>query len=159
MRGFLKNILESIRNCPTNAQGDHSAQTLHLATAALMIELCRADQHVAKAEIDSLRNILASHFGLEKRQLDELVTLAYSEADAATSLYEFTSVFNDNFTYPDKVTLISQLWEVAWADGNIDRFEDHLIRKVADLLYVSHSDFIRCKLVARDGMERPASTI
>lgn len=152
MPGFLKNFIKQLSGDENERQADHSAHTLQLATAALMLELCRADQSVDDSELQKITKILESHFTLSQQQLNELMTLAESEADTATSLYEFTSVFNDNFTYNDKIMLVSYLWEIAYADGSIDRYEDHLIRKVCDLLYVSHSDFIRCKLQVRDSL-------
>jgi len=132
---------------------EHTVQQLRLASAALMIELCRADQSIDESETRAIVDILRNTFGLEQTELDELVQLATEEAKDATSLYQFTSLMNDNFEYQEKMQLILNLWEVAYADGNIDRYEDHMIRKVSELLYISHTDFIFCKHKARDKAE------
>lgn len=125
-------------------------QQLQLASAALMIELCKADQSIDEVEMQTLVNILRERYALDESALEELMTLAQEEAREATSLYQFTSQMNDYFDYGEKVQLILNLWEVAYADGKIDRYEDHLIRKVADLLYISHVDFIGSKHKARE---------
>jgi uncharacterized tellurite resistance protein B-like protein len=80
--------------------------------------------------------------------------LAEEEAREATSLYQFTSLMNEHFDHREKVLMILNMWEVAYADGRIDRYEEHLIRKVADLLYLSHKDFITSKQQARARADR-----
>lgn len=130
--------------------GDEVVDRLHLACAALMIELCKADLSIDDTEIKKVSNILQNKFDLPEETLDELFDLAQQEADDATSLYQFTSLINEAYEYPAKITLIHNMWEIAFADGNLDRYEEHLIRKVAELLYVSHSDFIKTKLAVKN---------
>jgi len=130
-----------------------TAHRLQLASAALMIELCKSDQSIDDTETDALVDILKIRFDLDENQLSELMLMAEQEARDSTSLYQFTSLMNENFEYSEKVILIGNMWEVAVADGKIDRYEEHLIRKVADLLYLSHLDFIKTKKLARDKYE------
>lgn len=126
-----------------------SEQRLRLASAALLMELGCADHDFSEAEHQALRQILRERYGLDAVQLDELWQLAQAEKHDATSLYQFTSLFNEHYDYPAKLQLLANLWQLAYADGRLDRYEEHMIRKVADLLYVSHKDFIQTKLAAR----------
>ena len=128
----------------------HSANKLQLASAALMIELCKSDQEIDETETTKLVQILKERFELEQDDLDELITLAKEDVREATSLYQFTSLMNEHFNYGEKVQLVMNMWEVAFADGKIDRYEEHLIRKVAELLYLDHKDFILSKQRARE---------
>lgn len=128
----------------------HSAHKLRLASAALMIELSKSDQEIDKTETAKLVQILKERFELEQEDLDELITLAEEDVREATSLYQFTSLMNEHFNYGEKVQLVMNMWEVAFADGKIDRYEEHLIRKVAELLYLDHKDFILSKQRARE---------
>ena len=73
---------------------------------------------------------------------------ARERVEGATSLYDFTKVINDHCSPDQKLQLISAMWTVAYADGDLSKYEEHLIRQVADLTYVSHSDYIHCKLAA-----------
>jgi uncharacterized tellurite resistance protein B-like protein len=123
---------------------------LQLASAALMIEICKADDSVDEEEISKITVILSEKFALNQLALDELFDLASQQTDEATSLYQFTSLIHEAYEYDAKIALIQNLWEVAYADGNLDRYEEHMIRKIADLLYISHSDFIRTKLVVKN---------
>ena len=127
---------------------------LQLASAALMIELTRADRQFDQAETDAMLAILKERFDLDQSAMDELMILAEEEAREATSLYQFTSLMNEHFDHREKVLMILNMWEVAYADGRIDRYEEHLIRKVADLLYLSHKDFITSKQQARARADR-----
>ncbi len=130
--------------------GDEIIDRLHLASAALMIELSKADYSIDDSELKKISSILQKKFDLPEDTLEELFDLAQQEAEDATSLYQFTSLINEAYEYPAKIILIQNMWEVAFADGNLDRYEEHLIRKVAELLYVSHSDFIKTKLAVKN---------
>lgn len=146
---FFENYLKDREDEPAEDR-EHKVQ---LAAAALMIELCKCDQGIADDETEALVAILRERFGLSPLRIDELMTLAEQEAREATSLYQFTSLLNESYSYEEKTLLIKSLWEVAFADGNLDRYEEHLIRKVAELMYVSHGDFIRTKLEVKEELQ------
>lgn len=124
-----------------------------LATAALLIEMTRADYEVKKVERDAVTRAVQRAFGLNVEETAELVALAEREADEATSLYEFTRLINDNFAPEQKEHIIELLWQVALADGEIDKYEDYLVRKVADLIHVPHLTFIRAKHTAMESVK------
>lgn len=123
-------------------------QSLQLAAAALLIELSRADYQREPAEQQAIEAALRKSFALSEQQLTQLVELAEEEALQATSLYQFTTLIKDNYTPEQRFDLVAMLWQVAIADGEISKYEDHLIRKIADLIYLPHSEFIRAKLSA-----------
>lgn len=120
--------------------------TVELAAAALLIELSRADFKQDPAEQQAIEKALKKKFNLEQQALDTLIELAEAENQQATSLYEFTQLINAHYSPEQKFTLLKALWQVAIADGEISKYEDHLIRKIADLIYAPHSDFIKSKL-------------
>ncbi|MGW8309843.1 MAG: tellurite resistance TerB family protein [Thiogranum sp.] len=118
---------------------------LHLATAALLFEMLRADDHEHPTERHVLERALQEQFGLGKAETGELAALADREAADAVSLYQFTGLINEHFTPEQKVQVVEMLWQVAYADGRLDPYEEALVRKIADLIYVPHRDFIRSK--------------
>lgn len=124
-----------------------------LATAALLIEMTRADHDVKSVERDAVTQAVQQVFKLDSSQTAELVALAEEEADGATSLYEFTRLINRHFDQQQKEHIVELLWHVALADGEIDKYEDHLVRKVADLIHVPHRFFVRAKHKAIRRME------
>ena len=123
-----------------------SPANIGLAAAALLIELIYTDDQVLKQETDKLFDILQEEFGIEPEDIDELVTLAEQEVKEANDLYQFTRLINDNYSYEQKCTLIKALWQIAYADDELDKYEESTIRKIADLIHVNHSDFIKAKL-------------
>lgn len=119
---------------------------MRLATAALLVETARSDFEFDMSERDALDTILQRVYGLTKRETEELMKIAEAEVDASTSLDQFTRLLDRNLGLEQKHHILELLWEVAYVDGRIDKYEEYLIRKIADLLHVSHSHFIRAKL-------------
>ncbi len=123
-----------------------------LAYASLLIEVIKSDDHFDQRENDELLDILRTKLSIERKALDELSELAQKKSDESTSLYEFTREINDKYQYEEKVNLIEDLWRIAYSDERIDKYEDYVIRKVADLIYVTHSDFIKSKLKVKNSI-------
>jgi len=122
----------------------------HLATAALLIEVMVIDGNLDNQELQSISATLCRILDLSRDQVDELIALSREEVAEATSLYQFTKEINANFDIDGKKDLLTCMWRVAYADGQLDKHEENIIRRVADLLHIRHSEYIRCKLDARD---------
>lgn len=150
---MLKLIRNLIRNDTDVAEPDVHPSGLPsqaLAAAALLFETARADNEIDDGELHMLRQRLAERFELSRDELDQLTDVALGEVERATGFYEFTSVLNEHFDYDARVEMVRAMWDVALADKEIDSFEEHTVRRVADLLHVAHRDFIRAKLDSRD---------
>lgn len=143
---MLASLTEWFRSCLVAQLETDKAHALNLATAALLVEISRADNHVSDSERAAMIEALRKSFGLDELEAQELVQLADRAADQAVSLTEFTRLLNQNLTQEDRVSIVQSLWHVANADTDIDKYEEYYVRKIADLLYVSHSEFIRTKL-------------
>lgn len=124
---------------------------VRMISAALMAEIATADQKVDERERTALVRLLREHYQLDEETASNMVEQALTDRHEATSLYEFTQTVNENFSERDKYLLIKQMWVVAFADGEIDAFEEHLIRRVAELIYLPHGLFTRARAEARDG--------
>lgn len=136
----------------TPDEAGNEAQRLkqfELAGAALMVELMETDHELDERESREFVRVLQETFALDNGETEEIVSLARETARDATSLYEFTRLINDHYSYPDKVLLIENLWRLAFADDRLDKYEEGLIRRVADLIHVRHGDFIQAKLKMR----------
>ena len=123
---------------------------LQLASAALLIETARADFTQGEEEQEAMEQLLCSSLKLGEQEVKKLIQQAAEKVDESISLYEFTRLINDHFTMEQKLQLVQNMWVVAWADNKVDKYEEHLIRQVAELTYVAHQDYIRCKHTARD---------
>ena len=128
---------------------DASDHPLELATAALMMEVARADFDRSSEEIDLILQQLAGRLHLSSSEISNLVALAEDTSEEAHDLYSFTRILSDAFTYGEKKKLVVDLWEIALADTNIDPQEDHIIRRIAGLLSVDHSDLMHARAQAK----------
>lgn len=141
----LKSLFE-----PARVQSEESRQkNLRLAAAALLVETARADFSQNAVELAKMKQLVASALKLGEDEVQGLVAAAQESVEDATSLYDFTKVINEHCNPEQKLQLVGAMWTVAYADGDADKYEEHLIRNVADLLYVPHSNYIQCKLAAR----------
>jgi len=123
---------------------------LNLATAALLIEIARADADFDASEQSRIEHLLADTLDLSRQEIEALVRLATEESREATSLHEFTRLVNEHYSVGEKRRLMEQLWRVAYADGRIDRYEEQLLRRIADLLHIRHSEFMQARHAAAD---------
>ncbi|MDG0969478.1 MAG: TerB family tellurite resistance protein [Porticoccaceae bacterium] len=123
--------------------------TEQLATAALLIEVMVIDGALNDDELQSISNTLIKMLDLTLAQVEELINLSRQEVTEATSLYQFTKEINEHFNQTKKLSLMTAMWQVAYADGYLDKHEESIIRRVADLLHIRHSEYIQCKLKAK----------
>jgi uncharacterized tellurite resistance protein B-like protein len=124
---------------------------LRLAAAALLIEVSRADYTVDSAELRAIKTVLQTALGISEQEIEEIVALAGVAAGKATSLYEFTRLINDHYSREQKLVLIQAMWRIAYADEDLDKYEERLIRQVSDLIHVPHRDYIRLKIAVSSG--------
>ena len=147
---FFKQFIE-----PETSRADGD-KTLQVATAALLLEMMRMDNRFADEERAAVVESLRQLFGLAPDQLETLLALADQEVRQASGYYQFTSLINKGCNAGQKVRIIENMWVVAMADGHLDAHEEHLMRKIADLLYVGRADYIAAKQRAREVTKLPA---
>ena len=146
---MLKGIRQYFQQNIKSVSGGQVAKTperaLQLAAASLLMEVSRADFNISPEERNLITRAMQDMFNLSANETDELIELAEQEIANATCLYEFTRLVNDHFDYEEKLKIIHMMWRVAFADLNKDKYEEHIIRRVSDLLHVSHKDFVRLR--------------
>jgi uncharacterized tellurite resistance protein B-like protein len=130
------------------ASGGNDALTLQVATAVLLLEVAAADDHVSAAEREQVDALVARLYALSAGAARELSAQAVQLLGDATSLFPFTRLITSECSMEQRVEIVRMLWEVVFVDDAVHTLEEHLVRKVADLLYVPHSQFIRTKLQA-----------
>ena len=121
---------------------DHA---LRVATAVLLVEVMRADFRVDAAERAQLRQLMQSQFGLDEAELDAVLEQAEEDADRLVSLQHVTRLLNEHYDHAMKRRIVEMMWQVVYADGEKDHYEEHLLRQVAELLYLSHGEFIQAR--------------
>lgn len=146
MLASIKNFFQQQLAMDATQAQDSVERRSRLAAAALLIEVVRADEQFTAEERSALLSGLAEKFALDAEAAQQLLSLAEDEAHEAIDLYQFTSEINRHFTAEQKVWLVEQLWRAAYADQVLHYREEHLIRRIGELIHVPHSAFIAAKL-------------
>lgn len=144
----LKDFLEEIvpESGPSSGR---EALPLRLAAAVLLMEVMRASDGISPDERGAAARFLADQFDLADDQMAPLLAHAESESIAAYDYFRFTDPLDSGLTQDRKIALVEAMWKVAYADGHLDPRENAVISKVADLLHVSHGDYIAGKMRAQ----------
>lgn len=142
----------SLEQKTTLAQANDTEHQLKLATAALMIEMMQQDDKISDDEITTIRQTLQHNFTLTDTETLQLCELAKQELDAAVDSHQFTRLIARHYTQTEKIKIIENLWRVAFADKHLDPLEEHMVRHIAELIYVPHREFIRTKHKVQNSM-------
>ena len=153
MLKLLKELMYKNRTSISDTNTNEMRKTMNLISGALMVEVMAADHDFNSEEELKLKEILLDRFEIPENEIKKISEQMKKRADDATSLYEYTSLINENFNREEKLDLIRNLWAIAFADKILDRYEDSVIRRVCELTYVSHSDFIKTKLEMKNKKE------
>ncbi|MDH3491232.1 MAG: TerB family tellurite resistance protein [Gammaproteobacteria bacterium] len=147
---MIKRLIDQVVNViATPERAESSAKdreaALRLATAVLMIDVARADHEFDESEFDRILELVRAHFKLEPEDAAQLVVAANERSDEAVSAYEFTQLLHEHLDEEEKTRIVSLLWQIAYADGRLDKYEDAFVLKISDLLYVSRGRVMQLK--------------
>ena len=149
---MLSHLLSRLKE-PLAKNEAEVAELLPLAAAVLYLEVAWADHDIADEEMGLISRTLTEQFDLPPEELHIIVTESRAQHESSVGLYRFTRIINDAWDEEAKYQLVVKLWELALSDSELHSFEEHTIRKIAELLYVSHSRFIEAKLTVKRGVD------
>jgi len=148
MLSKLKKIFSS-DDAEINKDEGKLAKDLAFASTALLLEIARSDKDIDDLERAAITDAVVIATDLQAEEVEEFIDDVNSTVDESISLYDFTSEVNEKYSREKKCELLKLLWKVAYADGRVDKYEEHYIRKISDLLHLAHGDFIKAKIDAR----------
>lgn len=143
-------MINKIKQWFLQEEATEESISVDLAAAALMVEVMAADHEWDDVEEQTIRQLMTDTLNLSGPDIDDVLALAKEGVTESHDLYQYTSRINDHFDEDQKYQLMVSLWRVAYADGNVDRYEDHMIRKIGELIYLHHSHFMKAKHEARN---------
>ena len=151
MFNFLKNLLEKASEGLAGNASQHAvwqkaglSETQFMAVV-LLLQLSHADFDSTEQEQQLVLGYLQREYQLAPDIAQQVLAQANQLAADATCLHAYTSKLKV-LSETERLALLNQLWQLAWADGSVDPNEEMMLRKVADLLFIRHSDFIKAKL-------------
>ena len=118
---------------------------LAVAATALMVQLSGVDNDRDERELQTIVDCAVKAHQINHEEAQEILDDALAHADDAVSLYEFTGQINEVLDHAEKHALLVSIWRVAFADGRIDKYEEHLIRRIADLLHLNHREYMQAR--------------
>jgi len=148
IRTLVEKISQAIQEPETDKEAER-ARALRLATAVLMADVARADYDFDEDEFAKLLDLVQLHFGLSAEDATQLANEASEVAEDLVSLHEFTQLLHRNLDETEKEEVVALLWRIAYADGRLDKYEDSLVLKISDLLYVSRGRVMQLKAEAQ----------
>ncbi|MCP4682996.1 MAG: TerB family tellurite resistance protein [Desulfobacterales bacterium] len=146
MIDLLKKIFDKSKESNDIDQQDTSFHDIRVATCALLVEMSNIDGEFSESERDSIISILKKDFDLSDEHASELLQSSNEELAGSVDLWPFTNLINQKFSLDEKLRVIETVWKVAYADGKLDKHEDYLVHKLANLLRLSHRQLIDAKL-------------
>jgi len=154
---YLKRILAPEGNQPSSddpitSSSKSSAKRYQVATAALLIEIAKADGNFSDDEKKRIIELMKNEFDLDDKLVSELIELSEEKVNESISVYEFSSVINESFVREEKIELMKNLWRVIYEDGKLDSHEDRLIKIIGSTLNLEHKDVIGTKLFVKQEM-------
>jgi len=126
--------------------GQDTEHRLRLAIGALLLEMAHMDGELRPEQCEAVKAAVLNQFDLADGEAAEMLKLAEAERADATDYFQFTSLINGAYSPEQKVRLVEMLWRIAYANESLHKYEEYLVRKIAELLYVPHSAFIAAKL-------------
>jgi uncharacterized tellurite resistance protein B-like protein len=146
---LIKRLIEQIAGSlsqadPIGEQVDRDT-AIRRATAVLMLDVALADKEFCDSELERLQALAESHFDLGHDEAADLIEEARTEAEHLVSLHEFTHLLHNHLSEEEKARIVGLLWEIAYTDGHLDKYENSLVLKISDLLYVSRGRVMRLK--------------
>lgn len=141
----IKDFFDSYLIPDSEENREQLQQSIQLAVVVLLIEIAEADYEDAPAERQVILNAIQKQFGLNRVSAEQLIALAKQEHDESTDYFQFTRLINEHYSAEQKIKVMEAFWRVAFADQELHHYEEHVIRRLADLIHVSHMDFIAAK--------------
>jgi uncharacterized tellurite resistance protein B-like protein len=116
-----------------------------LAAAALLIHVMTIDGQENGAEQDKLHDLLKRQFELDDDAAEELIAAAAAADREAVDLYGFTSLINRSLDEDGRRRIVKMMWEMVYADGRMNEFEDNVVWRASDLLGISQRDRVEMR--------------
>jgi uncharacterized tellurite resistance protein B-like protein len=140
LRQFIADVVS-----PAHGNRDLDDTGYRLAATALLIHVIAIDGEPSATEKRKLHSLLETHFRLDRGAADQLIASATLVEGEAVDLYHFTSVIMRSVNEQGRLRIVEMMWELVYADGRINEFEDNVVWRAADLLGVSSRDRIDLK--------------
>ena len=146
MIDLLKKVFTKTTNGASTGKSVRTSPDVRLATCALLLEMANIDGRFSKLEKERIVELLRNNYQLSVEHAAALMKAAEDELEKSIDLWQFAKLINENYSTEEKIKVIETVWQVVYTDGILDKHEDYLVHKLANLLRLSHKQLIDAKL-------------
>jgi uncharacterized tellurite resistance protein B-like protein len=148
---LMKKFFSKDSISPSQEPRKGTSHDVRVATCALFLEMAHIDGEFSDTEREHIIQALKKDHGLSEEAVAELLNASQKELKGSIDLWQFTNLINQNYTLEEKIRIIEMVWQLAYTDGTLDKHEDYLLHKMANLLRLSHKQLIEAKLKVLQG--------
>jgi uncharacterized tellurite resistance protein B-like protein len=146
MRDMVKRFFGKVKGLNSKTVDQKTHHDILVAVCALFVEMARLDETFTPTEMETILSILKEKYGLSQEHAEALIAEAERELKQSVDLWQFSNLINENYSNEEKVEIIETLWRIVYVDGKMDRYEHYLMKKLKNLLRLSHEQLIEAKL-------------
>jgi uncharacterized tellurite resistance protein B-like protein len=146
MRDMVKRFFGKVTGLNSKTVDQKTHHDILVAVCALFVEMARIDETFTPTEMETILSILKEKYGLSQEHAEALIAEAERELKQSVDLWQFSNLINENYSNEEKVEIIETLWRIVYVDGKLDRYEHYLMKKLKNLLRLSHEQLIEAKL-------------
>ena len=152
MLDMVKRFFGKVTEGNFKTPGQKTDHDVHIAVCALLVEMARIDETFTATEMETILSILKDKYGLSEEHAEALIAEAQRELAESVDLWQFSNLINENYSEEEKIEIIETLWRIVYVDGKMDRYEHYLMKKLKNLLRLSHDQLINAKLKVLDSI-------
>lgn len=145
MRRLKERLMEKFTE-PFEPEQETRFERVHIAACVLLLETAKSDSEFSSMEKTAIEAILRNDFNIPAEETEELLDISRAHRKNSIDLWEYTHQINEHFPREEKIRVIEAVWKVIYADEKLDKYEDHLVHKLARLLHLDHDELIKAKL-------------
>jgi len=145
MLKIFKELFVNQNETDSNIKNNKS-HSLQIAAGALLLEIANADENYSSEEKLKVIEIMKVKFNLNDHDVSNLIEQSEEEIQNSVSVYEFTDIINKNLNQDEKFLIVKSLWEIAYADGEVDKYEDYYVKRISNNLHLHHKERIAAKM-------------
>jgi uncharacterized tellurite resistance protein B-like protein len=153
MRDMLKRFFSKVPEDNVKTLGKKTDHDIRVAVCALLVEMARIDETFTPTEMETILSILKDKYGLSQKHAEALIAEAEKELEGSVDLWQFSNLINENYSEEEKIEIIETLWHIVYVDGKMDQYEHYLMKKLKNLLRLSHDQLIGAKLKVLNSIE------
>jgi uncharacterized tellurite resistance protein B-like protein len=146
----MLDYLKDLFTIKTEEETDKNTNKLEIAACALLMEIANADEEFSEDERSKIVELMKKTFNLSENEVLNIISKSEEEIKKSVSLYEFTDILNTNLNSDEKYAILKHLWRIAYADGNLDAYEDHYIKQISNNLHIYNHERIAAKLEVKE---------